>query len=75
MKASETIVGILKHEGAKILIGYLVTRPDEIVPAIHRGIEHTQKKIPALLEFVLGKKTTDFEILIRIRSHSSTPNF
>jgi thiamine pyrophosphate-dependent acetolactate synthase large subunit-like protein len=43
---------------ARALGGYgeRVTRPDEIVPAIRRGIEKTQEGIPALLEFITSKE-------------------
>ncbi|HKV04480.1 MAG TPA: thiamine pyrophosphate-requiring protein [Candidatus Acidoferrales bacterium] len=45
---------------ARALGGYgeRVTHPDEIVPAIRRGIEQTQKGIPALLEFLTSKEIT-----------------
>ena len=36
--------------------GERVTEPGEIVPAIRRGIEQTQKGIPALLEFITSKE-------------------
>jgi thiamine pyrophosphate-dependent acetolactate synthase large subunit-like protein len=36
--------------------GERVTRPEEIVPAIRRGIQQTQKGVPALLEFITGKE-------------------
>ena len=39
--------------------GERVTEPDEIIPAIKRGIEQTEKGVPALLEFV-----TDLEVEI-----------
>ena len=38
--------------------GERVTEPGEIVPAIRRGIEQTQKGVPALLEFITSKETT-----------------
>jgi thiamine pyrophosphate-dependent acetolactate synthase large subunit-like protein len=38
--------------------GERVTDPDEIVPAIKRGIEQTRNGTPALLEFITGKETT-----------------
>jgi acetolactate synthase-1/2/3 large subunit len=38
--------------------GERVTDPAEIVPAIKRGIEQTQKGVPALLEFITAKETT-----------------
>ena len=38
--------------------GERVTDPAEIVPAIRRGIEQTQKGIPALLEFITSKELT-----------------
>jgi len=37
--------------------GERVTRPEEIIPAILRGIEQTQKGVPALLEFITAKET------------------
>jgi acetolactate synthase-1/2/3 large subunit len=36
--------------------GERVTQPEEIVPAIRRGIEHTEKGVPALLEFITAKE-------------------
>ena len=38
--------------------GERVTTPNEIIPAIRRGIEATQKGTPALLEFITDKETT-----------------
>ena len=38
--------------------GERVTTPDEIVPAIKRGIEATQNGQPALLEFITAKETS-----------------
>jgi thiamine pyrophosphate-dependent acetolactate synthase large subunit-like protein len=38
--------------------GERVTEPAEIVPAIRRGIEQTQKGVPALLEFITSKELT-----------------
>ena len=45
---------------AQALGGYgeRVTTPDQIVPAIRRGIEQTQRGVPALLEFITAKETT-----------------
>ena len=37
--------------------GERVTEPDEIIPAIKRGIEQTQAGVPALLEFITAKET------------------
>lgn len=37
--------------------GERVTKPEDIVPAIRRGIEKTQAGIPALLEFITCKET------------------
>jgi thiamine pyrophosphate-dependent acetolactate synthase large subunit-like protein len=37
--------------------GERVTSPDQIVPAIRRGIEQTQAGNPVLLEFITGKET------------------
>lgn len=39
------------------LYGERVTAPDEIVPAIRRGIEATQRGEPALLEFITAQET------------------
>jgi acetolactate synthase-1/2/3 large subunit len=44
--------------------GERVTKPEEIIPAIHRGIEQTQKGVPALLEFITAK-----EIALSIEYH------
>src|SRR5690606_14635677 len=43
---------------AKALGGYgeRVTKPEDIVPAIRRGIEQTEKGVPALLEFITCKE-------------------
>jgi acetolactate synthase I/II/III large subunit len=38
--------------------GERITTPNEIIPAIRRGIEATQKGTPALLEFITAKETT-----------------
>jgi acetolactate synthase-1/2/3 large subunit len=35
-----------------------VTEPDEIIPAIRRGIQQTQEGTPALLEFITAKEIT-----------------
>jgi thiamine pyrophosphate-dependent acetolactate synthase large subunit-like protein len=45
---------------ARALGGYgeRVTEPDEIVPAIKRGIEQTEKGVPVLLEFITAKEIT-----------------
>ncbi|NKC10895.1 MAG: thiamine pyrophosphate-requiring protein [Gammaproteobacteria bacterium] len=37
--------------------GERVTRPQDIIPAIKRGIEQTQRGVPALLEFITAKET------------------
>ncbi|WP_407159814.1 thiamine pyrophosphate-requiring protein [Bradyrhizobium sp. STM 3557] len=37
--------------------GERITRPDDIVPAIRRGIEKTREGIPVLLEFITSKET------------------
>ena len=37
--------------------GERVTEPDEIIPAIKRGIEQTEAGVPALLEFITCKET------------------
>ena len=44
---------------ARALGGYgeRVTTPEEIVPAIRRGIEQTEKGVPVLLEFITCKET------------------
>jgi len=44
--------------------GERVKKPEEIVPAIRRGIEQTQKGVPALLEFITAK-----EIALSMRYH------
>ncbi|HZS88040.1 MAG TPA: thiamine pyrophosphate-dependent enzyme, partial [Chloroflexota bacterium] len=43
---------------ARALGGYgeRVTEPDQIVPAIKRGIERTKEGTPALLEFITAKE-------------------
>jgi len=38
--------------------GERVTAPEEIVPAIRRGIEQTEQGVPALLEFITGQETS-----------------
>ncbi|HYF09496.1 MAG TPA: thiamine pyrophosphate-requiring protein [Acetobacteraceae bacterium] len=38
--------------------GERVTRPEDIVPAIRRGIEQTRNGTPALLEFITSKETS-----------------
>jgi acetolactate synthase-1/2/3 large subunit len=45
---------------AKAFGGYgeRVTTPDQIVPAIRRGIQKTQEGTPVLLEFITAKETT-----------------
>lgn len=45
---------------ARALGGYgeRVTTPDQIVPAIKRGIEQTREGVPALLEFITQKEYT-----------------
>ena len=44
---------------ARAFAGYgeRITKPQEIVPAIKRGIEQTSKGVPALLEFITCKET------------------
>jgi acetolactate synthase-1/2/3 large subunit len=44
---------------ARALGGYgeRVTQPEDIVPAIKRGIEQTRKGVPALLEFITSQET------------------
>ena len=37
--------------------GERVTAPEEIVPAIKRGIEQTLKGVPVLLEFITAQET------------------
>ena len=37
--------------------GERVTKPEDIIPAIRRGIEQTQQGVPALLEFITTKET------------------
>src|SRR3712207_212948 len=45
---------------AKAFGGYgeRVTTPDQIIPAIRRGIQKTQEGTPALLEFITAKETS-----------------
>ena len=38
--------------------GERVTKPEDIVPAIQRGIEQTKKGVPVLLEFITSKEVT-----------------
>ena len=38
--------------------GERVTEPDDIIPAIKRGIEQTRKGKPVLLEFITSKEVT-----------------
>ena len=37
--------------------GERVTKAEDIVPAIKRGIEQTQKGVPVLLEFITEQET------------------
>jgi len=37
--------------------GERITKPEEIVPAIKRGIQKTQEGVPVLLEFITSKET------------------
>jgi acetolactate synthase-1/2/3 large subunit len=37
--------------------GERITQPDQIIPAIQRGIEQTRAGVPALLEFITCKET------------------
>ncbi len=37
--------------------GERITEPDQIVPAIRRGIEKTREGVPALLEFITARET------------------
>jgi thiamine pyrophosphate-dependent acetolactate synthase large subunit-like protein len=46
--------------------GERITDPSEIVPAIRRGIDRTQKGVPALLEFITSK-----EIAVSKQYHAS----
>lgn len=34
-----------------------MTRPEDITPAIRRGIQKTQEGVPVLLEFITSKET------------------
>ena len=34
------------------------TKPEDIIPAIKRGIEQTKKGVPVLLEFITSKEVT-----------------
>jgi thiamine pyrophosphate-dependent acetolactate synthase large subunit-like protein len=38
--------------------GERVTKPEDIIPAIKRGIEQTQKGVPVLLEFITSKEVS-----------------
>jgi len=38
--------------------GERVTKPEDIIPAIKRGIEQTRKGVPVLLEFITSKEVT-----------------
>ena len=38
--------------------GERVTKTEDIIPAIKRGIEQTQKGVPVLLEFITSKEVT-----------------
>ena len=40
------------------LLTVALTKPEDIVPAILRGIEQTRKGIPVLLEFITSKETS-----------------
>jgi acetolactate synthase-1/2/3 large subunit len=35
-----------------------VTKPEDIIPAIKRGIEQTKKGVPVLLEFITSKEVS-----------------
>jgi acetolactate synthase-1/2/3 large subunit len=37
--------------------GERVTQPEDIVPAIKRGIQKTKEGVPVLLEFITSKET------------------
>jgi thiamine pyrophosphate-dependent acetolactate synthase large subunit-like protein len=37
--------------------GERVTKPEDIIPAIQRGIQKTKEGIPVLLEFITSKET------------------
>jgi acetolactate synthase-1/2/3 large subunit len=37
--------------------GERVTKPEDIIPAIKRGIQKTREGIPVLLEFITSKET------------------
>jgi len=37
--------------------GERITKPEDIVPAIQRGIKKTQEGTPVLLEFITSKET------------------
>lgn len=45
---------------AKAFGGYgeRITKPEDIIPAIKRGIEQTKKGVPVLLEFITSKEVT-----------------
>jgi acetolactate synthase-1/2/3 large subunit len=58
-KYRATDIGGNYAEMARSFGGYgeRVEEPDEIVPAIRRGIEKTEEGVPALLEFITQKET------------------
>jgi thiamine pyrophosphate-dependent acetolactate synthase large subunit-like protein len=37
--------------------GERITKPEDIIPAIERGIEQTRNGMPALLEFITAQET------------------
>jgi acetolactate synthase-1/2/3 large subunit len=37
--------------------GERVTKPEDIIPAIQRGIQKTKEGVPVLLEFITSKET------------------
>ena len=45
------------HARSVLDYGERVTTPDQIIPAILRGIQKTQAGVPALLEFITAKET------------------
>ena len=53
----------LKRDMARAFGGYgeRITEPDQIVPAIQRGLRQTQEGHPALLEFITQKETQTSE--------------
>jgi hypothetical protein len=52
-------ISTAKYRSTDISGGYgeRVTKPEDIIPAIQRGIAKTKEGIPVLLEFITSKET------------------